>query len=79
MKTLSAGAAAIALTTAFATVITAPAMAQSTTGAIRGTVVDSSGNPVAGANVTITDRTTGATTTATTGASGAYSARGLSV
>ena len=79
MKTLSAGAAAIALTTAFATVVTSPAMAQSTTGAIRGTVVGPDGQPVSGARVTITDTTTGASTTVVTGSGGTYSSRGLSV
>ncbi len=78
-KRLSAGVAAIALSTAFATVVTAPAMAQSTTGAIRGTVTGPSGQPVSGARVTITDTTTGASTTTTTGSGGTFSARGLSV
>ena len=79
MKTLSASVAAIALTTAFATVATSPAMAQATTGAIRGVVTDSNGQPVSGARVTITDTTTGASTSVVTGGSGAYSVRGLSV
>jgi outer membrane receptor for ferrienterochelin and colicin len=79
-RTLSAGAAAIALVTAFATVATpTPAAAQATTGAIRGVVTGPDGQPVSGARVTITDTTTGASTTITTGNSGAYSARGLSV
>ena len=79
MKTLSAGVAAMAITTAFVTVAPTPAMAQSTTGAIRGVVTDASGQPVSGARVTITDVTTGASTTSVTGSGGAYSARGLSV
>ncbi|WP_425409121.1 TonB-dependent receptor [Hyphococcus sp.] len=79
-KTLSAGVAAIAITTAFAAVTApTPAFAQSTTGAIRGSVVGPNGQPVSGAQVTITDQTTGASTSATTGPSGAFSARGLSV
>ncbi len=79
MKTLSAGAAAIALTTAFATLAPTPAMAQSTTGAIRGSVVGPNGAPISGAVVTISDSRTGATRTVTTGSNGAYSARGLDV
>ncbi len=79
MKTLSAGVAAVALTTAFAAVAPTPAMAQSTTGAIRGVVTGANGLPVSGATVTITDTTTGASTTSVTGSGGTYSARGLSV
>lgn len=80
MKTLSAGAAAIALTTAFATMaVPTTAMAQATTGAIRGVVTGPDGAPVSGARVTITDVTTGVSTTSTTGEGGVYSARNLSV
>ncbi len=80
MKTLSAGVAAVALTTALTTVVApTPAMAQATTGAIRGLVTDASGQPISGASVTITDTTTGSTTTTTTGSGGVYTARGLSV
>ena len=80
MKTLSAGVAAVAITTAFTTVVApTPAMAQATTGAIRGVVTNANGQPVSGARVTITDVTTGATTSTTTGSGGTYSARGLSV
>ena len=75
MKTLSAGAAAIALATA----LSGAAFAQSTTGSIRGNVVGPNGAPVSGAQVTITDTTTGASRTLTTGANGGYSARGLNV
>lgn len=75
MKTLSAGAAAIALTTALGGV----AFAQSTTGSIRGNVVGPTGGPVSGAQVTILDTRTGASRTVTTGANGGYSARGLDV
>ncbi len=78
-KTLSAGVAAIALSSAFVTVATSPAMAQATTGAIRGVVSGPDGQPVSGARVTITDVNTGSSTTAVTGGSGTYSARGLSV
>lgn len=79
MKTLHAGAAAVALTTAFATVVATPAMAQSTTSIIRGSVVDPSGAPVSGALVTVTDELTGLSQTARTGPNGGYAFRGLNV
>ena len=80
MKTLSAGAAAIALTTAFATVaVTTPAMAQSTTSAIRGTVTAADGSAVSGAQITIVDSRTGATRTVVSDANGNFAANGLSV
>ncbi|GJL94158.1 MAG: Oar protein [Hyphococcus sp.] len=80
MKTLSAGAAAIALTTAFATVaVTTPAMAQSTTSAIRGTVTSVDGSAVSGAQITIVDGRTGATRTVVSDANGSFAASGLSV
>ena len=75
MKTLSAGAAAIALATALSGV----AFAQTTTGSIRGNVVGPNGAPVSGAEVTIVDTRTGASRTVTTGSNGGYSARGLDV
>ena len=75
MKTLSAGAAAIALTTALGSV----AFAQSTTGGIRGTIVGPNGAPVSGATVTITNMNTGASRSIVTGGNGTYSARGLDV
>ncbi|MEM9014789.1 MAG: TonB-dependent receptor [Pseudomonadota bacterium] len=78
MRTLSAGAAAIALTTAFATVST-PVLAQQTTSDIRGVVTDQSGAPVAGATVTIVDRRTGATRTVSTDGGGRFNAQNLSV
>ncbi|MEZ5891580.1 MAG: carboxypeptidase regulatory-like domain-containing protein [Parvularculaceae bacterium] len=80
MKTLSAGAAAIALTTAFGTVVvTTPAMAQQTTGDIRGVVTSDSGAPLPGITVTITDERTGSTRTAVTDSQGRYNAQNLSV
>ncbi len=79
MKSLSAGAAAIALTTAFATVVTTPVMAQQTTSEIRGVVTDDAGAPVSGATVTITDTRTGSSRTTSTGADGGFSARNLVV
>ena len=79
MKTLSAGVAAVALSTAFATVIATPAMAQQTTSEIRGVVTDAAGSPVSGATITIVDTRTGARRTLTTDSNGSYSARGLTV
>jgi len=79
MKTLSAGAAAIALTTAFVTVVPTPAMAQSTTSDIRGTVTTDDGSAAAGATVTIVDTRTSASRTTVADGNGRFSARGLSV
>ncbi len=79
MKTLSAGAAAIALTTAFATVVSTPAMAQQTTSDIRGVITDTSGAPVSGASVTVIDTRTGTTRRTTTDSSGRFNAQNLSV
>ena len=56
---------------------TAPALAQNTTAAINGVVVDAGGKPVAGATVTIVHIESGSTNTATTDAEGRYAARGL--
>lgn len=80
MNTLSAGAAAIALSTAFTTVVlTTPAEAQQTTSEIRGTVTLPNGSPASGASVTIVDTRTGAARRVTTDASGVFAARGLVV
>lgn len=68
------GAAAIAM----AVVAAAPAYAQETTSAIRGTVL-SSGQPVGGAAVTVTHEPSGTTVTLTTEADGSFSANGLRV
>lgn len=54
-------------------------MAQETSSAIGGTVVDSDGNPVTGATVVIKHTPTGATKTLTTNNKGNYQARGLRV
>ena len=78
MKTLSAGVAAVALTTALSTIAT-PVMAQTTTADVRGTVIDPSGNPVGNAQITITDSLTGTRRSATTGPNGAYTFRNLNV
>ena len=57
----------------------APAFAQSTSAAIGGQVVGSDGQPVSGAEVTITHTESGTVSRATTDASGRYNARGLRV
>ncbi len=61
-----------------ATVIAAPAQAQQTTSAVRGTVVSATG-PVAGADVTVTHVPSGTTQRTTTDGSGNFSANGLRV
>jgi hypothetical protein len=60
-----------------AIVCVAPAMAQNTTSAIAGRVVDDAGRPVAGAQVNIRHVESGTGTTATTDSDGRYTARGL--
>jgi len=65
---------------ALAALMATPAVvAQDITSAIRGTVNDEAGNPVAGATVTITNESTGASRTLTTNASGAFQLRNLNV
>jgi hypothetical protein len=54
-----------------------PAFAQGGTAAISGTVTDSTGGPVAGATVSVTDIDIGATRTLTTDQSGSFSAPAL--
>ena len=71
-STLAAGAAAFALIGGFAA-------AQETTGAIRGTVTDEAGAPISGATVVISDAETGYRRSVTTGASGEFTFRSLSV
>lgn len=58
---------------------TAPAFAQNTTAGVGGVVTDSSGAPLAGAEVTITHVESGTVSRVTTDASGRYNARGLRV
>jgi outer membrane receptor for ferrienterochelin and colicin len=55
----------------------APAFAQNTSSAVGGRVVDASGQPVAGAQVTITHAESGTANQAVTGADGRYMSRGL--
>ncbi|GAB3728209.1 TonB-dependent receptor [Luteimonas pelagia] len=62
-----------------AALATAPAFAQTTSSGIGGMVTDSTGQPVAGADVVITHVESGTVSRATTDASGRYNARGLRV
>ncbi len=55
------------------------AMAQETSTQMNGYVVDQSGNPVAGAQVTILHVPSGTTSSATTGTSGSFAATGLRI
>ncbi|WP_305804946.1 TonB-dependent receptor [Stenotrophomonas sp. YIM B06876] len=57
----------------------APAFAQSTSAGVGGQVLSSAGQPVAGAEVTITHVESGTVSRATTDAAGRYNARGLRV
>lgn len=68
-----------ALSAAIAIVVAAPALAQSTSSGIGGQVVSASGQPVAGAEVTITHIDSGTVSRTVTDATGRYSARGLRV
>lgn len=71
---LAASVAAIS----FAATMAAPAHAQETTSAVRGTV-ESAAGPVVGANVTVTHEPSGTTLTTTTGNDGGFTANGLRV
>jgi hypothetical protein len=75
-KKLAYGASVVALA-ALAPV--AAVHAQETTGAIRGEVVDASGAPVSGASVQIIHVPTGSVSTAVSGGTGTFNARGLRV
>lgn len=66
-----------AIAAAVAIVAVAPALAQNTTSAISGRIVDADGKPVAGATVSITHVESGSTSNVTTDAEGRYAARGL--
>lgn len=63
----------------FAVLATAPVFAQSTSAGVGGMVTRTDGQPVAGAEVTITHVESGTVSRATTDANGRYSARGLRV
>ena len=69
----------IAIAVAMSVGLSSAAMAQSTTSSIRGNVANESGTIFPGANVTITHIPSGTVSTATTNASGVFSARGLRV
>ena len=58
---------------------TLPGMAQTVTGAVRGTITDPSGAIVSGATVTATNTATGVQTSATTNQTGEYSIRFLQI
>ncbi|PZQ61522.1 MAG: TonB-dependent receptor [Phenylobacterium zucineum] len=75
MRKLAYGAALGALVCGMGTA----AYAQETTAAIRGQVIDASGNGASNATVTITHVPTGTTVTTVSGADGVYSTRGLRV
>ena len=64
---------------AVAIVAAAPALAQNTTAAVGGQVVDAAGKPAAGATVTIQHLESGSTNNLVTDADGRYNARGLRV
>lgn len=68
-----------AVAVAVALVAAAPALAQNTSAALGGRVLDAGGRPVAGASVTILHVDSGSLVTATTDAEGRYAARGLRV
>jgi hypothetical protein len=57
----------------------APVLAQNTTSAVGGRVVDAGGKPVAGATVTIRHEESGSTNTTTSDSDGRYAVRGLRV
>jgi len=64
---------------AVALVVTTEARAQQTTSEIAGYVLDAEGNPVVGAQVTVTHAPSGTRTTTSTNAAGQFSAAGLRV
>ena len=79
VRTLAASVAAVAITCAYVDVVTTPAMAQQTTGSIRGVVTSEGGQPISGATVTISDESTGFERTVTTNDAGVFTVRNLSV
>src|SRR6188472_3464541 len=60
-----------------AVLIAVPAFAQGTTGTLTGSVTDDQGLALPGANVTVTNLSTGFTRSATTDATGTYRIAGL--
>ncbi|MBC7917786.1 MAG: TonB-dependent receptor [Rhodoferax sp.] len=78
-NSIFSGFSRTALSAAIAIVVAAPAFAQSTSSGVSGQVVSTSGQPVPGAEVTITHTESGTVSRTTTDASGRYNARGLRV
>ncbi|TCD04799.1 hypothetical protein EYB45_04415 [Erythrobacteraceae bacterium CFH 75059] len=70
-------AASVASLSAAGVLAPAVTMAQEITSTIQGTVLDDSGNPVAGATVIVTDTRTGASRTSVTGAAGTFVVQNL--
>ena len=75
MKHLSVMALAVVLLSAFPVA----SNAQETSSAVTGTVTDESGNPVAGATVTVRNENTGSSRAVVTSSAGEYSVRNLAV
>lgn len=69
----------VALSTLMAAAVFSPAQAQVTTSSIRGEVVDVTGAPIAGANIVVSDPSTGYRRSVTAGPSGEFVVRNLSV
>jgi hypothetical protein len=67
------------ISVAVAMAAAAPALAQNTTSAVGGRIVDAGGRPVAGATVTVRHEESGSTNTTTSDADGRYALRGLRV
>ncbi|GJL94173.1 MAG: membrane protein [Hyphococcus sp.] len=75
---MSAAVAALAPTALVSTAVMSPAAAQDyTSGGVSGNVVDSSGNPVSGATVTITSNAQGFSRSTTSSGSGTFGFSGL--
>ena len=75
---MSAAVAALAPTALVSTAVMSPAAAQDyTSGGVSGNVIDASGNPVAGATVTLTSNAQGFSRTTTSSGSGTFRFSGL--
>lgn len=79
LKSLLAASTAVFAVGAVISSLPTPALAQQTDASVRGTVTDSAGAPIAGAQVTITHSPSGTSSTATTAGSGTFFQRGLRV
>jgi outer membrane receptor for ferrienterochelin and colicin len=69
----------IAIAVAMSVGMSTAVMAQETSSAINGTVFDTSGNTVSGANVTLFDTRTGATKELVSGSNGVFNTKGLRI